>query len=272
MYLFEQARERGGVKFISARVEGVDVRGGGIKSVRLSNGTNIDTDTFAIAAGPGLKSVSKMIDVDLPVFCELHTKVSFRDDARAFPRDTGLLIWTDPQTIPWSDEERALFAESEETKSLLREFPSGAHARSEGGATSPMFLALWTYHVAHVEPTFPIQSDPQYPEIALRGLATMLPALRIYFGRTPRMFIDGGYYCKTQENRPLIGALPVKGAYVCAALSGFGVMAACGAGDLLAAHVMGESLPEYARWFSLSRYQDPEYRTLLKTWGVSGQL
>jgi sarcosine oxidase subunit beta len=70
----------------------------------------------------------------------------------------------------------------------------------------------------------------------------------------------------------LIGALPVKGAYVCAALSGYGVMASCGAGDLLAAHIVDERLPQYARWFSLSRYQDPEYQTLLKNWGTSGQL
>ena len=31
--------------------------------------------------------------------------------------------------------------------------------------------------------------------------------------------IDGGYYCKTQENRPLVGPLPVAGAYMIGALS-----------------------------------------------------
>jgi glycine/D-amino acid oxidase-like deaminating enzyme len=269
MYLLEQARERGGILFVSARVEGVDVKGGAIKSVRLSNGTSIDTEIFIIAAGPQVKQVGKLMGVDLPVFCELHTKVSFRDDARVFPRDTGLLIWTDSQYVPWSDEERSLFAESAETRSLLDEFPSGAHARSEGSAN---FIALWSYHTKPVEPTFPIQYDSQYPEIAMRGLATMLPALRGYFSRLPKMYVDGGYYCKTQENRPLIGALPVAGAYICAAMSGYGVMASCGAGDLLAARIVGEKLPPHAWWFELARYQDPEYQKLLQTWGISGQL
>ncbi len=33
------------------------------------------------------------------------------------------------------------------------------------------------------------------------------------------------------ENRPLIGKLPIEGAYVVGALSGFGVMAACEQGN-----------------------------------------
>jgi glycine/D-amino acid oxidase-like deaminating enzyme len=271
MYLLEQARERG-VRFVSARVESVDVRGGAVRAVRLSDGTTITTENFVIAAGPFLNDVGRMIEVEFPVFCELHAKIAFRDDARVFPRDAGLLIWTDPQKIEWSDEERAMFAESAETRFLLDEFPAGVHARPEGGAGSSIFLVLWTYHLDHVEPVIPPRYDPHYPEIALRGLAAMLPALRTYFGRLPRMTIDGGYYTKTQENRPLIGALPVKGAYVIAALSGYGVMAACAAGELLAAHVTGSALPRYAPWFALERYQDPEYRKLLQTWGASGQL
>ena len=43
-----------------------------------------------------------------------------------------------------------------------------------------------------------------------------------------------------------------------AALSGFGLMASLGAGELLAAHLAGKPLPEYAPAFSLQRYQDPE--------------
>jgi len=86
------------------------------------------------------------------------------------------------------------------------------------------------------------------------------------------MMMDGGYYTKTQENRPLIGRLPVQGAYVIAALSGYGIMASCAAGELLAAHVTGGKLPPYAPAFTLERYQDPAYCELLKNWGASGQL
>jgi hypothetical protein len=36
--------------------------------------------------------------------------------------------------------------------------------------------------------------------------------------------------------------------------------------------VTGASLPGYAPAFALSRYDDPEYRQKLDTWGDSGQL
>jgi hypothetical protein len=98
----------------------------------------------------------------------------------------------------------------------------------------------------------------------------MIPGLKPYLSRLPKSVVDGGYYTKTRENRPLIGRLPVEGAYVMGALSGFGVMAGCGAGDLLAAHLTGSKLPHYAPAFSLERYEDPKYQKLLETWAESG--
>jgi hypothetical protein len=49
-------------------------------------------------------------------------------------------------------------------------------------------------------------------------------------------------------------------------------MAACGAGELLAAHITGSKLPSYAPAFSLDRYDDPEYEKIFADWGDSGQL
>ncbi len=271
MYMLEKAREHG-ARFIQARVAGVDIKGGRVNAVRLGDGAAISTDHFVNAAGPFFKDVGKMIGVDLPVSCERHVKVAYKDQAGVFPRNAPLLIWTDPQKIPWSEDERAVFAESEETQSLLREFPSGCHARPEGGLGSNVFLILWTYDTTRVEPVFPIPLDPYYPEIVLRGLATMIPGLERYFGRAPRPMMDGGYYTKTEENRPLIGALPIEGAYLLGALSGYGVMAACAAGELLARYVGGGELPRYAPAFALERYHDPAYLKLLENWGASGQL
>jgi glycine/D-amino acid oxidase-like deaminating enzyme len=77
---------------------------------------------------------------------------------------------------------------------------------------------------------------------------------------------------KTRENRPLIGPLPIEGAYVIGALSGYGLMAACAAGALLAAHVTGATLPSYAGAFAVERYDDPAYQRALEHWGDSGQL
>jgi glycine/D-amino acid oxidase-like deaminating enzyme len=114
--------------------------------------------------------------------------------------------------------------------------------------------------------------DEQYPEIALRGLSAMLPRMKEYFVRMPRPQLDGGYYTRTRENRPLVGPMCVEGAYVAGAVSGYGIMSACGIGELLAAHVTGQELPSYAPAFSLSRYDDPAYTKELETWGESGQL
>ena len=52
---------------------------------------------------------------------------------------------------------------------------------------------------------------PHYAEIALRGMSTMVPALQAYAGKPPRPYVDGGYYVRTRENRPLIGPTADRG-------------------------------------------------------------
>jgi len=275
MYLLERAREHG-VQFLRARVEEVEVSGGRVRAVHLRDGSapdTISTRSFVNAAGPFVKEVGQMLGVDLPVFCERHFKVAFHDHLGLVPREAPLLIWTDPQFLPWSEEERAMLTESEDTRWLLDEFPAGVHVRPEGGPDSRYLLILWTYDMEPVEPVVPLPpADPYFPEIVLRGLSTMIPGLRAYFERAPRPVVDGGYYTKTRENRPLIGPLPVEGAYVIGALSGFGLMASCASGELLAAHLAGSELPHYAPAFALERYEDPEYQKLLETWDETGQL
>jgi glycine/D-amino acid oxidase-like deaminating enzyme len=155
---------------------------------------------------------------------------------------------------------------------MIQEFPSGVHVRPEGSGGSAILLILWTYDNRPVPPTFPPRFDPHYAEIALRGLATMIPGLQAYVTRQPRTTVDGGYYLKTQENRPLVGPLPVQGAYVLGALSGYGLMAGLACGEVLAAHVTGSALPTYANPLRLERYEDPNYLKLLKEWTATGQL
>jgi len=96
--------------------------------------------------------------------------------------------------------------------------------------------------------------------------------MKEYFIRMPRPQLDGGYYTKTRENRPLVGPMDVEGAFVIGAVSGYGIMSACGVGELLAAQVVGSELPSYASAFALSRYNDPEYLKRLESWGENGQL
>jgi glycine/D-amino acid oxidase-like deaminating enzyme len=133
-------------------------------------------------------------------------------------------------------------------------------------------LLIWTYDVAPVPPTFPPTFDPAYPEVAIRGISRMVPAFARYFARLPRAVVDGGYYTKTRENRFLAGPLPVEGAFVCGALSGYGLMASNVAGELVSAHATGAALPSYAPAFALARYDDPAYAAQLERWGDSGQL
>jgi glycine/D-amino acid oxidase-like deaminating enzyme len=274
MYMLERTREHG-ARLLQARVEGVEVVGNRMRSVRLSQGGipgAISTNNFVNAGGPFLKNVGQMVGIDLPVFSELHAKIAFRDTVGAVPRNAPMIIWNDPTFLLWSEEERSMLAEAEETKGLLDTFPSGIHTRPEGRSDSDILLIIWTYDNTPVEPVFPITFDPRIPEIALRGLVTVIPEMRTYVGRIPKPLVDGGYYTKTRENRPLIGPLPVEGTYVIGALSGFGIMAACASGELLAAHLTGSELPHYAPAFGLERYEDPHYQKLLDNWGESGQL
>jgi glycine/D-amino acid oxidase-like deaminating enzyme len=269
MYLLETGR-RHGVRFEAGKVTGVDVKNDCVRGIQLSNGERIESPLLVNAAGPYLKDVGRLLDIELPVFTELHLKTVIKDSLGVIGRDAPLLIWNDPQTLPWGDDEREALQADEETRWLMDMFPSGAHTRPEGAGDN--ILMLWEYQTKIMEPQWPPHMDDQYPEIALRGLAAMLPRMQEYFTKMPRPQLDGGYYTKTRENRPLIGPMGVEGAYVLGAVSGYGIMAACAVGELLTAHVTGGELPGYAKAFELSRYSDPDYQLKLETWGDQGQL
>jgi glycine/D-amino acid oxidase-like deaminating enzyme len=271
MYLLETARQHG-VRFESARVIGVEAGNGCVNGVRLSSGESIAAPVFVNAAGPYLKDVGKLLGVNLPVHHELHLKAIIKDSLGVVGREAPLLIWMDDQSLPWQEDEQQALAQDDETRWLTESFPSAVHTRPEGGEGSQTILMLWDYQTRVMEPIWPPAMDDQYPEVTLRGLAAMLPRMGEYFTRMPRPQLDGGYYTKTRENRPLIGPMGVDGAYLIGAVSGYGIMSACATGELLAAHIMGMDLPTYAPAFALSRYEDSEYTKQLEYWNESGQL
>ncbi|MFW6183856.1 MAG: NAD(P)/FAD-dependent oxidoreductase [Chloroflexota bacterium] len=271
MHLLQEAKAHG-VTFLTGRLTDVIVEHNRVRGVCV-DGEQIEAGAFVNAAGPLVGQVAQLLDVELPVFNELHGKISFDDYEAVIPRDAPLMIWNDPVKLLWSEEERAELAADEEMRWLVEPFPAGVHFRPEGGENSAILLALWTYDVEIMEPQWPPQFEPFYPEVILRGLARMVPDLSRYIGRMRNVYVDGGYYCKTRENRPLITPLPVDGAYLIGALSGFGIMASQAAGELLAAHITGGELPDYAPAFHLSRYDDPRYQALLDGWeSGAGQL
>jgi sarcosine oxidase, subunit beta len=260
-----------GLSIVKAAVSQVSAQGGAVRGVRLDNGQEIATPLFVNAAGPMLAEVGRMLEVELPVFSEVHIKVAFRDHQHVIPRHSPMVIWSDPQTLSWSaDEAEALRAEGR--TDLLGAMPAACHYRPEGGSDSNWLVALWEYHRLIQEPTWPLPDDPLYAEAVLKGLTTMVPDLGVYLERLPQPVIDGGYYTKTRENRPLVGPLGMEGAFVVGAFSGFGVMAAAAAGELAAMYLTGTDLPDYAKAFALSRYEDPAYLAEIDKITNTGQI
>ena len=274
MLLLEQA-QAAGVRLLPGRLDGIATRGGNVASVSIlsaEGATTVDAPALVNAAGPFFREVGTMVGLDLPVEWEIHRKIAFNDSLGIVPRQAPLIIGADPLDLAWGEDERAALAESSETRVLLDRLPSGMHARPEGGEGSQTILLLWPYRPERHPPSFPIPEDPLYLEIALRGMAHILPGLAAYLTRLPRSVQDAGYYTRTRENRPLVGRTSVPGFFLMGALSGYGIMASQGAAELLAASICAETLPKYARWFELQRYEDPDYRRLLETWDDAGQL
>jgi glycine/D-amino acid oxidase-like deaminating enzyme len=213
-----------------------------------------------------------MLGVDLPVFLELHAKMCFDDRLGVVPRLAPFTIWNDPVgEIDWSAGERTRFASHASTRWLLEPFPGGLHVRPIGDERD--VLLIWTFESAPHEYVWPPTFDPNLGDVLLRGFAHMAPRAAAYIGEGHRGYVDGGYYAKTPENRPMIGPLEIEGVFVTGALSGYGIMASQAAGELLATHMTGGTLPTYAAALSPRRYADAEYRRQLEGWDAkAGQL
>ena len=181
----------------------------------------------------------------VPIANELHGKISIEDEAGVIPRDAPLMIWNDTVDLD-----------------ALGTFPAGVHLRPRGARS---ILGIWTYDTRVEDPMFPPTFAHDYSEIVIRGLAAMIPGLGAHIGRGREAIVDGGYYCKTPDNRPLIGPTTIEGAYLLGALSGFGIMASQAAAEILAAHLLDNPLPDYAAAFHPARFGDPSCQRILAT-------
>jgi glycine/D-amino acid oxidase-like deaminating enzyme len=270
--------KRRGVKELRGEVTAVQTDSDGVCAVEVHTAdgpVTVSTRHFVDAAGPFVGHVAALLDVDLPVHNVLHEKIVFQDLERIVPRDAPMIILNDPVHLYWTDEERAFWEEEPEYRWLLDVFPPGCHLRPEGTSESPWLLIAWGFHDEATPATWkePAYSE-EFPEIALRGAVHLVPELKRYIGRVPTPLMhDGGFYTKTPENLPLIGALPVKGAFVAGALAGYGVMAAPAAGELAAAWITeGSERPDYAEALAPDRYDDPDYMASLDEGALGGEL
>ena len=118
-----------GVTFVRDRVTSIDTDGGRVRGVRLASGATIDCGRVAIAAGPALPDALRMLDLELPLFQELHAKLTLRDTRHVVDRAIPFLIWNDPVELPWTDQERATLRAEANGARLLLPCPGGVHVR-----------------------------------------------------------------------------------------------------------------------------------------------
>jgi glycine/D-amino acid oxidase-like deaminating enzyme len=270
-WLLEEAC-RHGARMVQDRMVGIETAGGRLQAVRLASGSAISTERLAIAAGPRLPSVLSSLELDLPVFLELHAKMRFDDRLGIVPRLAPFTIWNDAVgELDWTAAERAQLANDPSARWLLEPFPGGMHVRPVGNERD--ILLIWTFETEPHEFVWPPEFDPRLGEVLLKGFAHIAPRAAAYLGEGHRGYVDGGYYAKTPENRPIVGPLEIDGVFVTGALSGYGIMASHAAADLVAAHMTGERLPAYAAALSPQRYADADYRRRLEGWDAkAGQL
>ena len=251
-YLLERACANG-VELIRDDVTALVVTNRRVTGVQLASGERIDTPSVVLAAGPLLPRWTERLALNVPIVNELHGKIAFDDRAGVVPRDVPLMIWNDVVDL-----------------GELGTFPPAVHFRPRGERT---ILGIWTYDTRIEEPRFPPVFADNYVDVVARGLAVMIPALSRYVDERASAIVDGGYYCKAPDNRPLIGPTPIEGAFVIGALSGFGIMASQAAAELVATHILNRPRPSYADAFQPSRFEDAAYQRVLAALDPkSGQL
>ncbi len=234
-------------------------------AVVLADGRRIESEQVLLAAGPFLAALAEKAGVELPLYSVYQQKIAFEDRAGAIARTTPFTIDLDPQSIDWSDDEREALAGSEELAWLAEPMPGGIHRRPDGGPDGTWVKLGWAYNRARTTPQWDPSPDAHFREVVLRGAARLHPSLRAYYGRLPRALSHyGGHYTRTAAHLPLIGPTTREGLYVIGALSGYGTMACCAAGELAAAWIGGHDLPDHARVFSPSRYQDDRLMSELR--------
>ena len=257
IYLLEEAKKLG-VKTLNGEVVGVETDGQGVKAIQVvadGNRHNIETRRFINAAGPFAPAVASLFDVELPIFSVLQQKIAIQDIRGVVPRDAPFTIFMDKQYLDWEEHEKEGLRSDPELQWLLHEFPGGLHIKPEGGQNGNWIKLGWAINQTAEQPKWETHVSPEFTDMVLRGAMRFIPDLRQYLGKIPKPIIQyAGYYTKTKENLPIIGPMNVSGSYIAGALSGFGTMAGCAAGELLAAWVMGNELPDYASKLSLARY------------------
>lgn len=259
MHMLEYLKSRGARRLIG-RVRGIAHNGTYAVEVESSDGMQVlVADRIVNAGGPYAGEIAAMLDVDLPLQNVFQQKIAFDDRLKAIPRGMPFSIDLDPQALDWTNDERQLLLADDDHAWMALPMPGATHCRPDGGDHGSWIKLGWAYNRTPEAVQEDIPLDPNFPDIVLRGASRLNPSLKQYIGELPRtMHHYGGYYTMTRENWPLVGPMGPDGAYMNCAMSGFGTMAACAAGELCAAWMTGAELPTYGEGFSLARYDQPD--------------
>jgi glycine/D-amino acid oxidase-like deaminating enzyme len=275
MYLLELAKALG-LKELRGEITKIERDGRGIKAIQVQQDKGIarvETRTLIDAAGPFFAHLASLAGLELPVYSVLHQLVVMPDPLGIIPREAPFTILAEGQTLEWTQSEREQWRSDPDMGWLLEPFPGALHVRPEGALEGNWIRLGWPYTDTPDEPEWDPGFPAEFPEIVLRGAARLVPGLQQYIRKLPgKMTQDGGFYTKTKENLPLIGPTDIDGFYLLGALSGYGLMAACAAGELITGWITDSQLPEYAQVFSLARYHDPAVADALKSKAASGEL
>jgi glycine/D-amino acid oxidase-like deaminating enzyme len=270
--MLERARQAG-VELVQANVSAIEQPSSGGFELKLDSGDTrqgLRTEKLVLAAGPFNANLAGMLGIELPIENFLQRKIVIPDPLGVVPRDMPFTVFADSQWLDWSDEERELIAADDSYRWLLDEFPAGLHIKPE---SREQIKLGWAYNRRPENPLWDAEDDFDFPNIVLRGASRFIPALRPYLEELPTPVVQmAGYYSRTPENWPLIGPLGTEGAFTVSALSGFGTMAACGAGELCAAWMTAAAVPAYAGHFHPNRYRDPDIMAEISQIQSDGQL
>ena len=265
--------KQAGVRVVYGEVERITHQPGEGFEFSLANAKDARTiraRQLVLAAGPFVDKLAGFLGLDLPVKSYLQRKFVIPDPQEIIPRDMPFTIFADSQHLNWSEEEHELFAQEPDYQWLLDEFPPGLHIKPE--SDSQIKLG-WAYNRKVEQPVWTPETDIEFPSIVMRGASRFIPALECYVEQLPTPVVQyAGYYTRTEENWPIIGPMDHSNLYAVAALSGYGTMAACAAGELCAQWMMDQPLPDYAANFHPDRYNDPAVQTQLAQVSSDGQL
>ena len=261
--------KQAGVQILNTTVNSIEALNDGGFSVSCNEMESLQCEQLVLAAGPFSAKLAKTMDIDLPLQNYLQHKFLITDPQKVIPRDMPFTIIADSQYLPWSAEEKQLFADDSDFSHLLREFPPGLHIKPEGIHNIKLG---WAYNRVADTPHFDPDTPEDFVDIALRGASQYIPGLAQYIGKAAPISQYSGYYTRTAENLPLIGQYQDLNLYLATGLSGYGTMTACASGALIANEMLGEKLPEYARYMSPNRYQNKNIMADIAKHKNDGQL